>query len=164
VDYKQRLIDNFDSKAIETINNNGVISRSVLWAAMENADQTGLFDDTNPEDPLRLRYAAALTFHTDSELTGVDIALDTSNIYEVLEAADYSPLLLYYLSYNYSDDKAKEWYQEVNGILAATVGDFDSLSVNEKKNMVFYLNANNGNYATAREQIREYMQQNFKKP
>ena len=164
VDYKQRLVDNFDSKAIETINNNGVISRSVLWAAMENADQTGLFDNTNPEDPLRLRYVAALTFHTDSELAGVDPALDTSKIYEVLEATDYSPLLLYYLSYNYGDDKAKEWYKEVNSIMASTVGDFDSLSINDKKNMIFYLNANGGDYATAREQIREYMQQNFVKP
>lgn len=164
VDYKQRLIDNFDSKAIENINNNGVISRSVLWAAMENADQTGLYDETNLEDPLRLRYVAALTFHTDSELTGIDTALDTSNIYNVLEKTDYSPLLLYYLSYNYGDDKAKEWYAEVNGILSANVGDFDSMSMNDKKNLVFYLNANSGNYASTREQIREYMQQNFVNP
>lgn len=164
VDYKQRLVNNFDSKAIETINNNGVISRSVLWSAMENVDQTGLFDSSNAEDPLRLRYAAALTFHTDSELTGVDAAADTSKIYEVLEACDYSPLLLYYLSYNYGDDKAKEWYQEVNAILASTVGDFDAMTINEKKNLVFYLSANDGNYATARAQIREYMQANFVKP
>jgi len=94
----------------------------------------------------------------------VDAALDTSKIYEVLEATDYSPLLLYYLSYNYGDDKAKEWYQEVNNILSSTVGDFNSMSINEKKNMVFYLSANDGNYATARAQIREYMQQDFVKP
>lgn len=163
-DYKQRLIDNFDNKAQENINSNGVISRSVLWAAMENADQTGLFDNSDPEDPLRLRYVAALTFHTDNELTGIDSDADTAKIYEVLEATDYSPLLLYYLSYNYGDDKAKEWYSAVNDILASTVGDFDSMSMNEKKNMVFYLNANGGEYATAREQLREYMQQNFVKP
>lgn len=163
-DYKQRLIDNFDNKALENINSNGVISRSVLWAAMENADQTGLFDGSDPEDSLRLRYVAALTFHTDNELTGIDSDADTAKIYEALEATDYSPLLLYYLSYNYGDDKAKEWYSAVNDILASTVGDFDSMSMNEKKNMVFYLNANGGEYATAREQIREYMQQNFVQP
>lgn len=163
-DYKQRLIDNFDSKAKESIDSNGVISRSVLWAAMENADQTGLFDDSDPEDPLRLRYAAALTLHTDNELTGIDADADTAKIYEVLEAADYSPLLLYYLSYNYGDDKAKEWYSAVNDILASTVGDFDSMSVNEKKNMVFYLNTNGGEYEAARKELREYMEQNFVQP
>lgn len=163
-DYRQRLIDNFDNKAIENINNNGVISRSVLWAAMENADQTGLFDDTNLEDELRLRYVTALTYHIDSELTGVDTAGDISKIYEALESTDYSPLLLYYLSYNYADDKAKGWYMEVNSILASNIGDFDAMSINEKKNFIYYLNSNSGSYATAREQIREYMQKNFEKP
>ena len=164
VDYKQKLVSNFDNKAFETINSNGVISRSVLWSTMENVEQTGLFDNSNPEDPLRLRYAAALAFHIDSELTGADVAADTAKIYNSLEATDYSPLLLYYLSYNYGDDKATEWYYKVNEILASTIGDFDSMTINEKRNTIFYLSANDGNYASARSQIREYMQANFVKP
>ena len=164
VDYKQKLVTNFDDKAFETINSNGVISRSVLWSVMENVDQTGLFDNSNAEDPLRLRYAAALAFHIDSELTGADAAADIAKIYNSLEATDYSPLLLYYLSYNYGDDKATEWYYEVNEILTSTVGDFDSMTINEKRNTIFYLSANDGNYAEARSQIREYMQANFEKP
>lgn len=164
VDYKQNLITNFDDKAFESINSNGVISRSVLWSAMENADQTGLFNNSDADDPLRLRYAAALAFHIDSQLTGTDAAADIAKIYDSLEATDYSPLLLYYLSYNYGDDKAKDWYKEVNAILASTIGDFDSMTINEKRNTIFYLSANDGDYATARSQIREYMQNNFKKP
>ena len=164
VDYKQKLVTNFDDKAFETINSNGVISRSVLWSVMENVDQTGLFDHSNADDPLRLRYAAALAFHIDSELTGADAAADTAKIYNSLEATDYSPLLLYYLSYNYGDDKATEWYNAVNEILASTIGDFDSMTINEKRNTIFYLSANDGDYAEARSQIREYMQENFVKP
>ena len=163
-EYKNKLVTNFDTKAFENINSNGVVSRSVLWAAMENADQTGLFDSSNPEDSLRLRYAAALALHIDSEIAGMTESAAVTKIYDSLEATDYSPLLLYYLSYNYGDDKGKEWYKKVDEILTSTVGDFDAMGVNDKRNMIFYLSANDGEYLKARTEIREYMEKNFVKP
>lgn len=160
VDYKARLINNFDNKAYEQINGNGVISRSALWPLMENANETGLYNDEDVNDPLRLRYIAALTYHTDSEIDNLDNVQAANKIYEVLEETDYSPLLLYYLAERYNEAEAYEWYYSVNNILSAYVGDFASLSLSEKRNYIFYYNSLGDAYNTAREEVRKYMEQN----
>lgn len=160
-DYKSRLVTNFDNSAYTQINTNGVISRSVLWPLMENANETGLYNNDEMDDSLRLRYVIALTYHIDSELDNLDNAQAINRIYEVLEETDYSPLLLYYLAERYNDTNAYEWYYSVNNILNAYVGDFASLDLGGKRNFIFYYNTENNTYAVAREEIREYMEQNF---
>lgn len=151
--YKDRLISNFDSYAEMEIANNGVVSRSELWEKMKGIKETSLYDTANPEDPLRLRYEAALTLYTDSELDRMnDLGSKIAKVYEVILDTDYSPLLIYYLAEEYGDSNAAEWYDTYCGI------DYylDYMSDIELKNFVYYYYTDSS-YQQVREAFREYM-------
>lgn len=153
-DYKERLILAFNEQAESDIAANGSVSRSTLWKIMEGINETDLYSADDPEDPLRLRYAAALTLHTDSELEdyGNDVAGKIQKIYEVIVDADYSPYLIYYLT-QLGDSNAYYWYSEFqynSGIY------FEDLDVAWQRNMVYYYYTDD-NEAWIRQYFREYM-------
>lgn len=151
--YKERLIANFDDYANTEINNNGVVSRSELWSKIQGINETDLYDGSNPEDPLRLRYEAALTLYTDSELESIDdLGSKIGRVYEVLLDTDYSPLLIYYLSQEYGDPNASEWY----GTYCELDYYLDYMSDIELKNYVYYYYTE-PSYQWIREAFREYM-------
>ncbi len=157
-DYKQRLIDNFDSKAQEAISSNGVISRSVLWKAMEGADQTGLYSEEDYNDPLRLRYVLALAYNVDSELESLGRESAVERLYEVLESTDYNPLLLYYLGD--IDSTARDYWLYAENVLADNGYDFYNMTTNEKRNFVYYYYTDDS-YASVRDELRTYMKNNL---
>lgn len=159
-DYKQRLIDNFDNEAQEEINTNGVISRSVLWAAMDGADQTGLYDEVDYSDPLRLRYILALTYHVDSELDSLGREEAAARLYEVIGSADYNPLLLYYLGDLNGDEYAEGFYRYASDILADNGYDFYNMTTNEKRNFMYYYYTDDS-YVGIRDELLTYMRDNF---
>lgn len=151
--YKDRIISNFDYYAEMEMASNKVVSRSELWEKMKGINETSLYDKSNPEDPLRLRYEAALTLHTDSELDSMsDLADKIRRVYEVLLDTDYSPLLIYYLAQEYGDSNAFEWYDTY---CALDYG-FDYMSDIELKNFVYYYYTD-PSYQQIREVFREYM-------
>ncbi len=152
--YKDRLIANFDYYAEMEISNNGVVSRSELWAKMQGINETGLYDRSDPEDPLRLRYEAALTLYTDSELEKMDdLGSRIANVYEVMvENEMYNPLLIYYLAQEYGDPNAGPWYDTYCSM------DYylDYMSDAEMKNFIYYYYTD-PDYQWVREAFREYM-------
>lgn len=151
--YKDLLISNFDYYADSEIQDNGVVSRSVLWSKMQGIEKTDLYDKNNPEDPLRLRYEAALTLYTDSELESMgDLGSKIGKVYEVLFDTDYSPLLIYYLSQEYGDPNAVEWYETY----CALDYYLDYMSDIELRNFVYYYYTDPSNQ-WIRETFREYM-------
>ncbi len=152
--YKDRLITNFDYYAEMEMNNNGVVSRSELWAKMQGINETDLYDKDNPEDPLRLRYEAALTLYTDSELEKMnDLGSRIAKVYEVMVENDmYSPLLIYYLAQEYGDPNAVPWYDAYCSL------DYylDHMSDAEMKNFIYYYYTDSY-YQSVREEFRKYM-------
>lgn len=154
-DYKERLILAFNEQAESDIAANGSVSRSTLWKIMEGINETDLYPEDDPEDPLRLRYAAALTLHTDSELEnyGNDVAGKIQKIYEVIIDADYSPYLIYYLA-QLGDSNAYYWYDEFlysyGGIF------FEEWDIAWQRNMVYYYYVED-DFAWTRQSFREYM-------
>lgn len=131
-DYKERIISKADSLVQQQVEESGIVSRSVLWAALEQADETGLYDEDDIGDPLRRRYAAALALHTESKIEQLDIPYMASRgdtqpfdiLFEVMEETDYNPLLVWYLmewcelynSYGYRVTKGLDMDDIGNGI------------------------------------------------
>lgn len=153
--YKNRLIQNFDYYAEQEISNNGVVSRSELWSKMQGINEIDLCDNDNPEDPLRLRYEAALALYIDSELDGTDDAAGkVAKVYEFLGADSqyYCPLLIYRLSEEYGDRTSYTWYSAYCSLDM----DFWDMSDTERKNFVYYYYTE-PYYQDIREEFRDYM-------
>lgn len=158
-DYKQRLVENFDSYAAAEMKNNGVVSRSELWSKVDGIRDTELYDTENPDDALRRRYATALTLHTDSELdklAGEDVNKQIAAIYEVLSETDYNPLLVYYLAVVYDIPAAYEWYNTYRYM------DYDigALSNNDQKNFAYWYNTD-PYYQNIRNNFVNYMSEQY---
>lgn len=153
--YKGRLASLFDYYASQDIVANGAVSRSFLWGLMEGINETDLYDKNNPDEPLRLRYAAALALHTDSvleELQG-NVAEQIRAIYEVLANTDYNPYLIYRLTV-LGDPNAKTWY---NAYLNEYGGDYlDYFTIEEQRNFVYYYYSDSY-YEGTRTNFRQYM-------
>lgn len=153
MNYKSRLIDNFDSYAASEIQNNGIVSRSELWTKMEGINNTDLYDQENPDDPLRLRYASALALYTDSELDKLgDVGNKIGKVYGVLKDTDYCPYLIYRLATECDDTNAAEWYR----YFSYYTNDIEYFSNTGQKNFMYYYYTDQG-YQTARQSFREYM-------
>lgn len=153
--YKNRLIQNFDYYAEKEINDNGVVSRSELWSKMQGVNEIELCDNDNPEDPLRLRYEAALALYIDSEIDGTsDMAGKVAEVYEFLGGSSeyYCPQLIYRLSEEYGDRTAYTWYSAYCSLDM----DFWYMSDIERKNFVYYYYTN-PEYQNIREEFRSYM-------
>ena len=94
-DYKERYITTFNE-----FTERETWSRSECWGLMEHVPSSGLYDTNDLDDPLRLRYAFALSMITrktnetgiaDGKLSPYDAATDIlNNIAEM----DYNPLLI----------------------------------------------------------------------
>lgn len=116
--YKQRFIDEFEKQGYQTLNDNGVVSRSCLWNAVTGVEETGLFDMNDNDDALHVCYNIGLAMHVDSELDSMGSDSEKREyLREMLPKTDYSPLLIYYLSkLGESDAKAAfEEFREYSG-------------------------------------------------
>ena len=97
--YKQRFIDEFVNQGNTTMSENGVVSRSCLWNAVDGVETTGLIDTNNVDDPLGVCYDIGLAMHVDSALDSCGSDNEKLEVlWSNLEATHYSPLLVYYMA------------------------------------------------------------------
>lgn len=106
--YKEKFIAVFDAN--RTSNE---WSRTTTWLYMQEASTVGLVDKNNMNDPLTLRYAYALAWITQRDVTEgvVDGSLTPrdaiDSILSVLEVADYNPVLVRDLAGYYEQEGDK---------------------------------------------------------
>lgn len=125
-DYTERIISEFDAFTTRT-----AWSRTEAWNLMSGFD--GMFDSSDLDNPLKLRYAYALSWWVQKQIE-TDLASGTITekgaaikIANMMEEMDYNPMMIdYYISYM---DKAgedctqvSEAYSEIKQRLADTQG------------------------------------------
>lgn len=160
--YKERYISTFVELAEQSRNENGVVSRSALWSLMEGVDQLEFYDRENPEDPLRRCYTAAFVLQIDSEMDVLSDLQANIRIYEVMEEADYSPLLIYYLAERSQDAEAMEWRNHVQAVMENHGYDFFARDIIGMRNFIYEFSMDGSEQAVAcRSEIREYMREYF---
>ncbi|MBD5532581.1 MAG: zinc-ribbon domain-containing protein [Lachnospiraceae bacterium] len=160
--YKERYISTFAELAEQSRNENGVVSRSVLWSLMEGVDQLEFYERENPEDPLRRCYTAAFALQIDGEMDVLSDLQANIRIYEVMEDADYSPLLIYYLAERSQDAEAMEWRNHVQTVMENHGYDFFSRDIIGMRNFIYEFSMDGSEQAAAcRSEIREYMRDYF---
>ena len=93
--YKEKYIKAFNDLVAEE-----QWSRTTAWMYMQDAASVGLVDKNNQDDPLTLRYAYALAWSTQKEVSEgrADESLTDEeaidSILVVIENADYNPVLM----------------------------------------------------------------------
>ena len=150
-DYTERLCTIFDDYVSVGIEQNGVISRSLLWSVMEGLDSTDLYIE-NENNGLYCRYRAAYIYHIDSELEDMNKQQAIEKILETLEFTEYNPLFIYYLSEVYGISDAKTWYAAFNSLTP----DFMQLDMAGMKNFIYTYNIDN-KYLDVRIKFSDYM-------
>lgn len=160
--YKERYISTYSEEALQTWNENGVVSRSSLWSVMEGADQVDFYDHENPDDPFVRCYTAALSLKVDSELEALDDTQANAMVYEVMGAVDYNPLMIYYLAERGGDAAAIQWRDDVQAIMESHGYDFFSRDIIGMRNFVYEFSMDGSDQAVScRREIREYMREHF---
>lgn len=167
-EYKNKFVDRFDTKCVETMNQNGVISRTVAWEAVQGVENTDLYnsgDAGNTDsryDALRLRYIAGkvLKIHKDIEGMNWDDAINM--IRNAMVECDYDPMLIYLLDIN-GYEAAQTWMRDVEYIIYsyASVEDYRYMADNDRINWVYLYNAFPDKFKECREAVIQYMQENY---
>ena len=93
--YKERYII-----AINELTEAESWSRSTAWSIMEDVPELGLYDESDLDDPLRLRYAYSLAMYTrkmnDADLASGSITPREAGmkILDSIEEMDYNPIMI----------------------------------------------------------------------
>lgn len=162
--YKERYIQAFTEIAGRTQAENGVVSRSALWALMEGVEELEFYVSGDPEDILSRCYMAAYVLHMDSELEALnDDILAYQMVCEAMEAADYNPLLIYYYhALRSGNEMITELRDEVSLIMANYGYDFFSRDAIGMRNFVYEFSIDGSEQAVScRSEIRECMRTQF---
>ena len=123
--YKERYI-----LAINELTEAESWSRSTAWAIMENVPGLGLYDESDLDDPLRLRYAYSLAMYTrkanaaDIESGNLSPRDAGMKILDSIEEMDYNPVLIldaadYFkqAGENYTADTLYTLYNDLTAII-----------------------------------------------
>ena len=150
------------------MNQNGVVSRTVAWEAVQGVENTDLYnsgDAGNPDsryDALRLRYIVAkvLKIHKDIEGMNWDDAINM--IRNAMVECDYDPMLIYLLDIN-GYESAQTWMREVEYIIYSYAGveDYRYMADTDRINFVYLYNAYPQEFKECREAVIEYMQEYY---
>ena len=162
--HKEKFVDRFDAKCVETMQQNGVVSRTVAWDALQGIENTDLYDPSGDRyDPLRLRYIASKVLKINKD---IEAGMYLEDAYNMINGAmvecDYDPMLIYLLYIN-EYEPAQTWMKEVENIIDryANQPSYSGMFDNDRMNFVYLYNTSPDKYKECREAIIEYMEKNY---
>lgn len=165
-EYKNKYVKRFDDECMKTLNENGVISRTVAWGVLEGIENTDLYnadsegDENYRYDSLRLRYIIAKIYKIHKDIdAGIDVDTLINTVKDSMVECDYDPMLVYLLAIN-GYEPAEAWMEEIEYIISS-YGGFEGYTYandTDRLNFVYIYNTNLQNYRECRERIITYMQ------
>ena len=165
-EYKNKYVKRFDDECMKTLNENGVISRTVAWGVLEGIENTDLYNaDSNGDadyryDSLRLRYIVAKIYKLHKDIdAGMDAETLINTVKGMMVECDYDPMLVYFLAIN-GYEPAVAWMNELEYIMSS-YGGIEGYTVAEdadRLNFVYIYNTNPQEYRECKDKIIAYMQ------
>lgn len=168
-EYKNKYVKRFDEECLRTLEENGVISRTVAWGVLEGIENTDLYNAANVEDEdyrydtLRLRYIVAKVYKIHKDINGMDVDNAINMIKDSMVECGYDPMLVYLLEIN-GYEPAQVWMDEIEDILFTymTEGNkYRSLDDATRLNFVYLYNVEIQDYKECKDKIMEYMKENY---
>lgn len=163
-EFKNKYVKQFDEECLRTLNENGVISRSVAWDILGGIDTTDLYNADNAEnsdyrfDSLRIRYIVAKVYNIHKEVGNMNKNEAIEVIKDAMVECDYDPMLVYLLTLN-GYEPAQAWLQEIEYILysVANINGYSYSHDNDRLNFVYEYNTDIQKYEECKSKIIKYM-------
>lgn len=165
-EYKNKYVKRFDDECMQTLNDNGVISRTVAWDVLKGIENTDLYNaESNGNadyryDSLRLRYIVAKIYKIHKDINaGMDVDTLINTVKDAMVECDYDPMLVYFLAIN-GYEPAQAWMSELEYIMSS-YGGIEGYTIAEdadRLNFVYVYNTNPQEYRECKDKIIAYMQ------